>query len=172
MASESYKRQVYDSYLGSIRGRRPGGESGPARGLSRAAAIGPRATYLKRHVERHFPAHRSEFTAAALAPGGWVQFHLPNAEVLFGARIRCDDPTDGTAFTPRAIARLLVPAGFDDRQVLEDRPAVRRIRSAACALVWRLVRGLLRLALAAQIGDGGRSAVFSQNLLATGEKRR
>jgi SAM-dependent methyltransferase len=258
VASESFKRRVYDSYLSSAAGRVPGGE--PAQvapgAAGRAAALGPRATYLKRLVERHFPADRAarildlgcgsgaliavardagyrtlegvdhsaeqvalaerlgiagvrqgdlvealdaaapdsldlvvlfdvlehfpldeglallERTAAALAPGGRVLLHVPNAEALFGARIRYDDLTHETAFTPRSIAQLLALSGFAGTRVFEDRPAVHGIRSAGRALVWALVRALLRLALAAETGDSGRTAVFSQNLLATGEKRR
>ncbi|SMF63162.1 Methyltransferase domain-containing protein [Tistlia consotensis] len=141
-----------------------------------AAAPGALDLVVLFDVLEHFPLDQGlallEQAARALAPGGRIVIHVPNAEALFGARIRYDDLTHETAFTPRSIAQLLSLAGFARSAVFEDRPAVHGLKSALRALVWRLVRGALRLALAAETGDSGRQAVFSQNLLAVADKAR
>jgi len=46
------------------------------------------------------------------------------------------------------------------------------LKSAVRWALWRCIRGLLRLYLAAETGDTGRDAIFSENLLAVAFKSK
>ena len=48
---------------------------------------------------------------------------------------------------------------------------VHGVKSATRWILWRIMRGILRLALAAETGESGREAIFSQCLLAVAVKR-
>ncbi len=76
----------------------------------------------------------------------------------------------GGAFTRASIAQLLRTCGFRDVACFEDRPVPHGLKSIVRWVVWMGVRGLLRLALAAETGETGREAIFSQCLLAVAEK--
>ena len=106
----------------------------------------------------------------ALKPGGRWILHVPNGEALFGARMRYWDFLATGAFTGASLSQLLRACGFRDIDCFEDTPAVHGLVSACRWLAWKLVRGVLRFALAAETGETGRAAVFSQCLLAVAVK--
>ncbi|HJS30575.1 MAG TPA: hypothetical protein VJ924_01180, partial [Alphaproteobacteria bacterium] len=62
-------------------------------------------------------------------------------------------------------------SGFAAVHCHEDRPVVHGVKSAVRWVLWRVMRGTLRLALAAETGEGGGEAIFSQCLLAVAIKR-
>ncbi len=105
-----------------------------------------------------------------LKPGGRWILHVPNGEALFGARMRYWDQLAVTAFTRASIAQLLLASGFAAVHCYEDQPVVHGAASAARWMLWRILRGVLRLALAAETGESGREAIFSQCLLAVAIK--
>lgn len=105
-----------------------------------------------------------------LRPGGRWIIHVPNGEGLFGMRIRYGDLTHEIAFTRGSMQQLLAAAGFSRVACFEDRPVVHGLKSGARWIVWMGVRACLRLALAAETGDLGRSALFTQNLFAVATK--
>jgi SAM-dependent methyltransferase len=105
-----------------------------------------------------------------LKPGGRWILHLPNGEALFGARMRYWDVLATSAFTRASIAQIVRTCGFRDVRCYEDQPAVHGLASAARWLVWKIVRAGARLALAAETGETGRDAIFSQCLLAVAFK--
>jgi hypothetical protein len=74
------------------------------------------------------------------------------------------------AFTRASIAQLLRACDFAEITCHEDRPAPHGIASALRAVLWPVLRGALRLALAIETGESGRDAVFSQCLLAVARK--
>ena len=76
------------------------------------------------------------------------------------------DFTHELAFTRTSLAQLLLSSGFSKVSCFEDQPVVHGIKSAARWMLWKVFRNLLRLYVAAETGDSGRDAVFSQNLLA------
>ena len=89
---------------------------------------------------------------------------------LFGARMRYWDYLAGGAFTRASIAQLLRTCGFADVRCYEERPIPHGAKSAVRWVVWMGVRAALRLALAAETGETGREAIFSQCLLAVAIK--
>jgi 2-polyprenyl-3-methyl-5-hydroxy-6-metoxy-1,4-benzoquinol methylase len=102
----------------------------------------------------------------ALAPDGRWIIHAPNAEGVFGSRVRYSDLTHEQAFTPASLAQLAMAAGFRSSECFEDAPVAHGMKSVGRLIVWKLGRGLLRLFFMAETGETGRKAIFSQNLLA------
>lgn len=96
--------------------------------------------------------------------GRWI-IHTPNAESPFGMRMRYWDLTHELAFTRTSLAQLLLSSGFSKVNCYEDRPVPHGLKSAVRWMLWKVCRNLLRLYVAAETGDSGRDAVFSQNLL-------
>ncbi len=69
-----------------------------------------------------------------------------------------------------SISQMLFSSGFSKVQCFEDAPVPHGLKSAVRWMVWKVIRSLLRLYLAAETGDTARNAIFSQNLLAIAEK--
>lgn len=105
-----------------------------------------------------------------LKPGGRWIIHVPNGESPFSGRMRFGDLTHELAFTRTSIAQLLYSSGFSDVGCFEDEPIPHGLKSGVRWLLWKGIRGMLRLYLAAETGDTARDAIFSQNLLAVAVK--
>lgn len=103
------------------------------------------------------------------ADGRWI-IHTPNAESPLFGRIRYGDLTHEQAFTRQSVLQFLRPAGFVHVASFEDAPVVHGVRSALRNVVWRGIRGLLRVYLAAETGHAGGDAIFSQNFLVVARK--
>lgn len=106
-----------------------------------------------------------------LKPGGRWLIHSPNAESPFFGRIRYGDLTHELAFTRTSIGQLLFSSGFASVACYEDTPIVHGILSAGRWVVWKSVRAMLRLWLAAETGRLREPAIFSQNFLVVAFKR-
>ena len=114
-----------------------------------------------------------EFTSEShrvLRCGGRCIVHTPNGGSPFFGIIRYGDLTHEQAFTRETISQLFLVYGFSSIKCYEDTPIPRRLRSAARWLVWKCIRGALRLYLAAETGAGGKDHIFTQNLLAVAIK--
>jgi 2-polyprenyl-3-methyl-5-hydroxy-6-metoxy-1,4-benzoquinol methylase len=96
--------------------------------------------------------------------GRWI-IHSPNAESPFGNRLLFGDFTHELAFTRTSLAQILLSSGFSNVRCFEDQPVVHGLKSAIRWVLWKVFRNLLRLYMAAETGDLGRDAVFSQNLI-------
>ncbi|MBL8807228.1 MAG: class I SAM-dependent methyltransferase [Rhodospirillales bacterium] len=105
-----------------------------------------------------------------LKPGGRFIMHLPNGEALFAGRVRYWDIMATGSFTRRSIEQLMLVCDFASVTCHEDVPVAHGLKSAARLVLWKLVRGVLRLALAAETGETGRDAIFSQTFLAVAHK--
>lgn len=108
--------------------------------------------------------------ARILRPGGRWIIHAPNGEGLFGMRMRYWDITHEMAFTRNSLGQLLVASGFAGVSCFEDQPIPHGVKSAVRFVLWRCIRFVLWLALAAETGETDRGAIFSQNLLAVAHK--
>ena len=97
--------------------------------------------------------------------GRWI-IHTPNAESPFGNRMIFGDFTHELAFTRTSLAQLLLSSGFSRVSCFEDQPVPHGVKSVARWALWKVFRAFLRLYVAAETGDLGRDAIFSQNLLA------
>lgn len=101
-----------------------------------------------------------------LRPGGRWIIHAPNAESPMFGRIRYGDFTHEQAFTRFSISQLLLSSGFKQVMCEEDGPVVHGAKSAARWLLWKFLRGCLRIYLAAETGSVEREAIFTQNFIA------
>ena len=122
------------------------------------------------HLNRAELLRLADEVYRTLAPGGRWLIHAPNAEGFMGSRIRYADLTHEQAFTRESVAQLARAAGFSAVECYEDAPVAHGLKSVARLLVWKCARGILRLFFMAETGDTGRSAIFSQNLLAVVRK--
>lgn len=106
----------------------------------------------------------------ALKPDGRWILHVPNGEALFGARMRYWDYLAAGAFTRASIAQILLASGFREVRCYEDAPIPHGLKSWVRWALWKAIRGVSRVVLAAETGDTGRDAIFSQCLLAVARK--
>lgn len=100
-----------------------------------------------------------------LEPGGIWIIHTPNGESPFASRMRYGDLTHELAFTRTSMAQVLRASGFSEVCSYEDAPVSHGLKSASRWVIWKLIRAMLRLYLAAETGETGRDAIFSQNFL-------
>ena len=95
---------------------------------------------------------------------GWCIVHLPNAEGIYGMRIRYGDLTHEISFTPRSLQQLFATVGFSGVACFEDKPQVHGFSSALRRIVWEIGTFPHRLLLTAETGQT--HFVLSQNMLA------
>lgn len=98
-----------------------------------------------------------------LSPGGTCVAHVPNAEGLYGMRVRYGDLTHEQAFTARSAGQLFRTVGFRGISAFEDTPVVHGPVSLARRLLWAMGTLPHRVLLAAETGAWG--AVLSQNMV-------
>lgn len=106
----------------------------------------------------------------ALRPGGRWILHVPNGEALFAGRMRYWDYLASGSFTRASIAQILLASGFREVRSFEDQPIPHGIKSLSRWVIWKAIRGVSRLVLAAETGELGRDAIFSQCLLTVAVK--
>lgn len=101
--------------------------------------------------------------------GKWI-IHTPNAESPFAGRMQYWDFTHEQAFTRTSITQLLKSSGFSHVTCHEDTPIPHGLKSAVRWVLWKVIRGALRLYLAAETGAGEKACIFSQNFLTVASK--
>jgi 2-polyprenyl-3-methyl-5-hydroxy-6-metoxy-1,4-benzoquinol methylase len=87
-----------------------------------------------------------------LSSGGRCIAHVPNAEGLYGMRVRYGDLTHEQAFTSRSISQLFSATGFSNVTSYEDRPLVHGAKSLIRRALWDFGTVPHRLLLAAETG--------------------
>lgn len=120
------------------------------------------------HLQKQEVIDMLELACGALKVGGRIVLHVPNAEGLFGMRVRYGDFTHEVCFTPQSIRQVLRACGFRDVEAHEQRPVVHGVRSAVRAALWRILTVRERLLLLAETGHMGH--VLSQNMLVTAKR--
>jgi SAM-dependent methyltransferase len=103
-----------------------------------------------------------------LRPGGTCVAHVPNAEGIFGMRVRFGDLTHENAFSPSSVRQLYQTLGFFDTHCFEDEPEMHGLTSFFRYLVWKVGTLPHRLLLAAETGES--NLILSQNMLTTARK--
>ena len=98
-----------------------------------------------------------------LRPGGACIAHVPNAEGLYGMRVRYGDLTHEQAFTARSMSQVFRTIGFTGVRATEDKPVVHGAISLARRALWELGTLPHRWLLAAETGTWG--AILTQNLV-------
>jgi len=100
-----------------------------------------------------------------LKPAGRWIIHTPNAESPFGMRMRYWDLTHELAFTRTSLAQLMLSSDFSKVNCFEDQPVPHGVKSTVRWLLWQCIRNIWWVYVAAETGDTGRDAIFSQNFL-------
>lgn len=97
--------------------------------------------------------------------------HFTKDELLpFVGAIRYGDMTHEQAFTRVSLAQLLLSSGFSRLECHESGTGPAGFKSTARWVLWRGIRLLLRVWVAAETGDLGRDAIYTRNLLAVAYK--
>lgn len=120
------------------------------------------------HLERQAQFDLLSNVSRVLRSGGKCVLHVPNAEGLFGMRVRYGDLTHELAFTPTSMRQLLAVLGFEQIRSYEDKPHGRNINGIVRHLVWEISTLFFRLMLMAE--TGATAFVLSQNMFVTAIK--
>jgi SAM-dependent methyltransferase len=120
------------------------------------------------HLDKQAVMDLLEGAARALTRRGRLIVHVPNAEGMFGMRIRYGDFTHQTCFTPRSIRQVLLASGFRDVAAYEERPLVHGVKSLIRRMLWSSLVFRDRLLLLAETGTWGH--ILSQNMLVVAGK--
>lgn len=89
--------------------------------------------------------------------------HVPNAEGIFGSRIRYSDLTHEQAFTSSSISQVFGSLQFGQVGCFEDKPMAHGIKSAMRRIIWEVGTVPMRILFAAETAN--LHPVLSQNLL-------
>lgn len=98
-----------------------------------------------------------------LVLGGTCLVHVPNAEGLYGMRVRYGDFTHRLAFTAKSANQIFRSLGFRKIETYEDKPVMHGAKSVVRRVLWDCLTLQHRLLLLAETGAGG--AILSQNIL-------
>ena len=120
------------------------------------------------HLERSELFETLELVNRSLKKDGRVVIHVPNAEGLYGMRIRYGDLTHENCFTPKSMRQALSCSGFTDVLVFEDKPVIHGLKSFIRRLIWDVMTVFPRLLLIAETGQPG--VILSQNFLIVAHK--
>lgn len=115
------------------------------------------------HLTKDEMFHTLDNIRRVLKPSGTCLAHVPNAEGLYGMRIRYGDITHEQAFTPTSARQIFRTVGFSKVNCYEDKPVVHGVKSFARRVIWDAGTLYHRVLLTAE--TGGASAVLSQNML-------
>lgn len=149
-----------------------GVECGDAMTFLRSLADGSVGAVCLFDVMEHLT--RSEAFALAnevsrvLQPDGRCIGHVPNAEGLFGMRIRYGDLTHEQAFTKKSMGQMFRSLGFRRVDCFEDKPVTHGLKSLARRLIWEAGTLPFRVLLTAETGQSG--FILSQNFLFVARK--
>jgi len=122
------------------------------------------------HLDRKAQLEVLDQVHRALKVGGILILHVPNAEGVFGMRVRYGDLTHENAFTPQSIRQALHVCGFRDIACHEDRPVVHGPTSLFRHVLWVCLTAPIRVLLSAETGATGH--VLSQNMTVAARKRQ
>ena len=107
-------------------------------------------------------------TYRILKKGGIVLIHVPNAEGIFGSKVRYSDFTHEMAFTTKSAHQILSLIGFNLTRTFEDEPLKHSLISIIRLILWRIVTIPFRFLHI--IETGNYSIHLSQNFLIYAQK--
>lgn len=122
------------------------------------------------HLESQEVINLLDNISARLSPNGRLIMHVPNAEGIFGMRIRYGDFTHENSFTPKSVEQILNITGFENIQVFEDKPPIHGLTSLVRRFLWTLLTFRYRLLLAAETGY--LRFILSQSMLVVAYKKQ
>lgn len=121
------------------------------------------------HLTRDELLDMADEVARVLKPGGRWIIHAPNGLSPFCGVMTYGDLTHEQAFTPESLTQLFLACGFRSAEFYEDPPAAHGPASTMRALLWKLVRQVMRFALVVETGMT-QYRVFTINLIAVAVK--
>ena len=125
---------------------------------------------LIEHLEKQELTSLVDEVHRVLREGGRWIISTPNGESPLFGRVRYGDLTHQLAFTRESLTTLLLASDFRSVECHERAPVPEGIKGCGRWLVWKAIRAILRVYLAAESGERGRDALFTQNLLAVAFK--
>lgn len=120
------------------------------------------------HLTREEELSALDEVFRVLTPKGRCILHVPNAEGLWGMRIRYGDMTHEQCFTRSSVRQLLRTVGFQTVRCYEEKPIPHGTVSMVRRTIWELGTIWARILLASETGSI--DAILSQNLLAGADK--
>lgn len=109
-----------------------------------------------------------ELIYSSLLNGGKFIIQSPNAESLFGTRMRYGDFTHEVAFTRTSLSQILRVIGFSKIEFYPTEPVIHGIRSFIRFILWKIIE--LKIKLYLLIESGSPEGIFTQNLICVAEK--
>jgi cyclopropane fatty-acyl-phospholipid synthase-like methyltransferase len=120
---------------------------------------------IEHFTKDELPAFFDEVRRVLRSGGRWI-IHTPNGESPFCSRLRYSDFTHEIAFTRQSLPQVLLASRFTSVECHSDILAITGLKRILRWIIWKCIRGMLRVWIAAETGDTARDAIFSQNLLA------
>ncbi len=126
---------------------------------------------LLEHLEKSELIKTLDQILRILRPNGRLVVHLPNAEGIFGNRIRYDDMTHEMAFTKTSLRQVFAACGFSSLRCFEDEPVPHGIVSCARYVLWQVCRAFFVFLHSVETGQFSWNAILlTQNLTAVAIK--
>jgi 2-polyprenyl-3-methyl-5-hydroxy-6-metoxy-1,4-benzoquinol methylase len=126
---------------------------------------------LLEHLEKSELIKTLDQILRILRPNGRLVLHLPNAEGIFGNRIRYDDMTHEMAFTKTSLRQVLYACGFSSLHCYEDEPVPHGVVSFGRYVLWQLCRAFFVFLHSVETGQFSWYAILlTQNLTAVAIK--
>lgn len=104
----------------------------------------------------------------SLKKNGKIIIRVPNAEGVFGMRLRYGDLTHENCFTKESIRQALLNCDFKEVKCIEEKPIIYSFRSFVRNLIWNVFIAFPRLLLIAETGTINH--ILSQNMLVIANK--
>lgn len=120
------------------------------------------------HLTRAEAFEMAQEVWRVLAPGGRCIGHVPNAEGIFGMRIRYGDLTHEQAFTAKSMGQMFRSLQYGNVECFEDKPIAHGLKSLARRVLWDAGTLPFRLLFTAETGVSG--VILSQNFLFVARK--
>jgi len=123
------------------------------------------------HLQRSELIETLDQILRILRPNGRLVLHLPNAEGIFGNRIRYDDLTHEMAFTKTSLRQVLCACGFSTVKCYEDEPVPHGLISVVRYLLWQFGRSFFVFLHCVETGQFAWNAILlTQNMTAVATK--
>ena len=122
---------------------------------------------LFEHMERDELIKTLDQILRILRTKGRLVLHVPNAEGIFGNRVRYDDITHELCFTKTSLRQVLGACGFSSLHCFEDEPVPHGIISCARYILWQMSRSFFVFLHSVETGQFSWDAILlTQNLTA------
>jgi SAM-dependent methyltransferase len=104
----------------------------------------------------------------SLRENGTAVIHVPNAEGLFGMKVRYGDLTHENCFTQQSIRQVLSACRFQKIKCVEVQPVVHGVKSFIRHILWKFLTVAPRLLLTVE--SGSRNHILSSNMLVIAQR--